>query len=96
MNYIDGFINAFPPAFDDEESQNEAAAQKQMALDILYEHGCKYSVKTGDMMLLCALANININELMNYSPKLNESTKCQSQLSSLATPVLANQQAFAT
>jgi len=82
--------------WDEQASNDEANAQKQMALDILYEHGCKYSVKTGDMMLLCALANINITELMNYSPKLNESSKCQSQLSSSETPALENQQACAT
>lgn len=67
MDYIDGFIEAFPPMFDEQESRNEAAAAHQMALDVLYKHGCKYNVKPGDMRLLCALASINIDELMNYS-----------------------------
>ena len=64
MNYIDGFIDA---TFDTEESQNEAAAAHQMALDVLYRVGCQYNVDKQDMVMLCQLANINVNEFMNYS-----------------------------
>ena len=49
------------------DSQDAAAANHQMALDVLYEHGCKYNVQGGDMRKLCDLALINFNELQNYS-----------------------------
>ena len=49
------------------ESQDAAAASHQMALDVLYRVGCQYSIKNADMVTLCQLANINFNELQNYS-----------------------------
>ncbi len=52
---------------DERESQDAAAASHQMALDVLYEHGCKYNVQGGDMRVLCALVSINFNELQMYS-----------------------------
>jgi len=63
MSYIDGE----PLHYDSAESQNEAAAQKQMAMDVLYRVGCQYGVKDADMVDLCQLANINFNELQNYA-----------------------------
>ena len=63
MSYIDGE----PLHYDSAESQDEAAAQKQMALDVLYRVGCQYGVKDADMVDLCQLANINFNELQNYA-----------------------------
>ncbi len=63
MSYIDGE----PLHYDSAESQNEAAAQKQMAMDVLYRVGCQYGVKDADMVNLCQLANINFNELQNYA-----------------------------
>ena len=64
MNYIDGFIDA---TYDTNESQAEAAAAHQMALDVLYRVGCQYNVKTADMVTLCQLASIDFNELQKYS-----------------------------
>lgn len=52
---------------DERESQDAAEADHQMALDVLYEHGCKYNVQGGDMRVLCALASINFGELQLYS-----------------------------
>lgn len=49
------------------ESQDAAAANHQMALDVLYHVGCQYNVKDADMRALCDLALINFNELQNYS-----------------------------
>lgn len=66
MNYIDGFIEAFPPCFDTVESQDEAAAAHRIALDVLYSIGCKYDIKTADMKHLCFLAQIDFNELQKY------------------------------
>lgn len=63
MSYIDGE----PLHYDSAESQDEAAAQKQMAMDVLYRVGCQYGVKDADMVDLCQLANINFNELQNYA-----------------------------
>ena len=63
MSYIDGE----PLHYDSAESQDEAAAQHQMALDVLYRVGCQYGVKDADMVNLCQLANINFNELQNYA-----------------------------
>ena len=64
MSYIDGTVDA---PFDTAESQDEASAQKQMALDVLYRVGCQYNVKDADMVNLCQLANVNFNELQSYS-----------------------------
>jgi hypothetical protein len=63
MSYIDGE----PLHYDTAESQNEAAASHQIALDVLYRVGCQYGVKDADMVDLCQLANINFNELQSYS-----------------------------
>jgi hypothetical protein len=63
MSYIDGE----PLHYDTAESQNEAAAQHQIALDVLYRVGCQYGVKDVDMVNLCQLANVNFNELQNYA-----------------------------
>lgn len=63
MSYIDGE----PLHYDTAESQDEAAAQRQMAMDVLYRVGCQYGVKDADMVDLCQLANINFNELQNYA-----------------------------
>ena len=63
MSYIDGE----PLHYDSAESQDEAAAQHQMALDVLYRVGCQYGVKDADMVNLCQLANVNFNELQSYS-----------------------------
>lgn len=49
------------------ESQDAAAANHQMALDVLYRVGCQYSIENADMRVLCDLALINFNELQNYS-----------------------------
>jgi hypothetical protein len=97
MNYIDGFIDAFPPCFDDEESQNEAAAQHQIEMDVLYSIGCQYSIKDADMKQLCQLANISFDELQNHSTNSTESTpSCLSQSSFSVHQVQENQPACAT
>ena len=64
MSYVDGIVDQ---PFDTAESQDEAAAQHQMALDVLYRVGCQYNVAMQDMVTLCQLANINFNELQSYS-----------------------------
>ena len=66
QDYINGFIEAFPPCFDEEESQNEAAAQHQIEMDFLYSIGCQYSIKDADMKQLCQLANVSFDELLNH------------------------------
>ena len=63
MSYIDGE----PLHYDSAESQDVAAAQHQIALDVLYRVGCQYGVKDADMVNLCQLANVNFNELQNYA-----------------------------
>lgn len=52
---------------DERDSQDAAAANHQMALDVLYRVGCQYGVEDADMRALCDLALINFNELQNYS-----------------------------
>jgi len=64
MNYIDGLCDA---PMDAQESQNEAAAHHQMALDVLYDIGCQFSIPDDKMQELCRIACINFNELQNYS-----------------------------
>ena len=95
MNYIDGFIEAFPPCFDEEESQNEAAAQHQMALDFLYSIGCEFSIPDNKMRELCQLANISFDELQNHSTNSTESTPCLSLACSLVNQAPEKQPAFA-
>ena len=41
-----------------EASPDETAAYKQVALDLLYNIGCQYDIKTNDMQQLCELACI--------------------------------------
>jgi len=97
MDYIDGFIDAFPPYYDEEESQNEAAAAHQMSLDILYHMGCQYGIKDTDMKQLCRIALIDFSELQNHSTNSTESTTpCQSQSSFLVHQAQANQPVCAT
>ena len=50
-----------------EASANEATAERQMQLDILYRIGCQYSIKQADIALICQLAGIPLDELMNHS-----------------------------
>ena len=64
MDYIDGTVGQ---PFDTVESQDEAAAAHQMALDVLYRVGCQYNVQTADMVTLCQLASIDYKELSKYS-----------------------------
>jgi len=63
VTYVDGCELHYDTA----ESQDEAAASHQMALDVLYRVGCQYGVKDADMVNLCQLANVNFNELQNHS-----------------------------
>jgi hypothetical protein len=92
MNYIDGIDMGFDTA----ESQDEAAAAHQMALDSLYRIGCQYSINMADSALLCQLANIDFNELKNHSTNSTESTtSCLSQQCSLVNLVPEKQPAFA-
>lgn len=63
MNYIDGE----PFGYDTAESQDEAGAAHQMALDVLYRVGCQYNVAMQDMVTLCQLASIDFKELQKYS-----------------------------
>ncbi len=51
------------------ESENEAAADKQMAHDALYRIGCQYDIAQADMALLCQLANVSVQEFLKYSGK---------------------------
>ena len=64
MNYIEGTVDM---PYDTAESQDEAAAAHQMALDVLYRVGCQYNVQTQDMVTLCQLASIDFKELQKYS-----------------------------
>lgn len=52
---------------DYEASADEAAAYKQVALDLLYNLGCQYDIKTTDMQHLCELACIPFADLQKYS-----------------------------
>ena len=97
MDYIDGFIEAFPQAYDEQESRSEAAAQHQIALDILYSIGCEFSIPDNKMRELCQIANISFDELQNHSTNSTESTTpCLSQSSFSVHQVQANQPACAT
>lgn len=53
--------------YDEQESQNEAAAAQQMALDALYRIGCQYDIAKADMALLCQLAGVSVQTFMEYS-----------------------------
>ena len=64
MNYIAGFCDE-PMSI--AESQDEAAAAHQINLDLLYSIGCEYGIKDAHMQQLCAVAQINFNELQKYS-----------------------------
>ena len=63
MNYIEGTELHYDTA----ESQDEAAAAHQMALDALHRIGCQYNIATQDVVLLCQLAQISVDELMNHT-----------------------------
>jgi hypothetical protein len=63
MSYIDGICDA---PFDTAESQDEAAAAHQMALDILYRIGCEFNIPNDKMKQLCRIALIDFNELQNH------------------------------
>jgi hypothetical protein len=52
---------------DERDSQDAAAADHQMALDVLYRVGCQYSIANADMVTLCQLASIDFDELQMYS-----------------------------
>ena len=93
MDYIEGTVDM---PYDTAESQDEAGAAHQMALDVLYRIGCQYNVQTQDMVTLCQLASIDFKELQNHSPNSTESTPCLSQSSFSVHQVQANQPACAT
>ena len=69
MNYIDGFIEAFPPCYDEEESIAEGVSTKQQALDTLYWIGCQFNVNDLGMKALCKLANVSWEDLTKHSGK---------------------------
>ena len=50
-----------------DESQAEAAAGHQVALDVLHRIGCQYNIAMPDMAALCQIATISLNELMVYT-----------------------------
>lgn len=50
-----------------EASPDETASYKQVALDLLYNLGCQYDIKTKDMQQLCELACIPFADLQKYS-----------------------------
>ncbi len=61
MSYDEDFMPTL------EETANEATAAHQMELDALYRIGCQYDIAQADMALLCQLANVNVQEFLNYS-----------------------------
>lgn len=61
MSYDENFMPTL------EESANEAAAERQMQLDILYRIGCQYNVSRADIAAICQLLGIGIDELMKHS-----------------------------
>lgn len=61
MSYDESFMPSL------EESANEAAATRQMQLDILYRIGCQYNVSKADIAAICQLLGIGIDELMKHS-----------------------------
>lgn len=92
MSYIDGE----PLHYDTAESQDEAAAAHQMALDVLARIGSYPDVNEADMRELCHLANIDFNEFKNYSTNSTESTTpCPSLACSSVNLAPEKQPAFA-
>ena len=63
MNYPEIIDTAFNTA----ESQAAAAADHQIALDVLYRVGCQYNIAPADMVMLCELSGIQWAELSKYS-----------------------------
>ena len=59
------FDENFMPSL--EESANEATAERQMQLDILDRLCKQYAISMQDVALICQLAGIPLDELMNYS-----------------------------
>ena len=52
-----------------EASPDETASYKQVALDLLYNLGCQYDIKTKDMQQLCSLALVRYDDFLKYSGK---------------------------
>lgn len=67
VNYNEFFESLTPTFYDEEEHMRERSAERQMQLDILYRIGCQYNVAKADIALICQLAGIPLDELMNYS-----------------------------
>ena len=67
MDYVEGFIDAFPPAFDEEESQNEAAVARQTNLDILYWVCHQDNVSVEGAKALCKIAQIPYETFASYT-----------------------------
>ena len=51
---------------DEFDSQNEATAYQQQAMDLLYKIGCEYDIKTSDMQELCSLALVPFEQFKKY------------------------------
>lgn len=51
---------------DEFDSQNEATAYQQQAMDLLYRLGCEYDIKTSDMQELCSLALVPFEQFKKY------------------------------
>lgn len=61
MSYDENFMPSL------EASANEATAERQMQLDIVDRLCKQYAISMQDVALICQLAGIPLDELMNYS-----------------------------
>lgn len=60
-------MNEIDDCFSTEESQNEAAAARQVALDLLFDIGCQYGIPNNKMRELCVLTGVSFDDLQKYS-----------------------------
>lgn len=68
MANYDEFFNSLTPTFyDEEEHMRERAAERQIQLDILDRLCKQYAISMQDVALICQLASIPLDDLMNYS-----------------------------
>ena len=61
MSYDENFMPSL------EASANEATAERQMQLDIVDRLCKQYAISMQDVALICQLAGIPLDELMNHS-----------------------------
>ncbi len=66
-NYDEFFESLTPVFYDEEEHQRERVAERPMQLEILARLRKQYNIAMQDITLICQLADIPLDDFMNYS-----------------------------